>query len=563
MAEANDENRTDDNAEPEKRPAMGAETGRQSTYFGSQAIPGSLNGLGLRGLGGGLGALSSGWIAGQPALLTTPVAANSATPEAIAGSVVGIASMLPGYASTAPGTYLTYRQMRGNPTIAIARAAATAPIRAAEISVEGPDATDEQVEFIESVIMPLWPRFVRDAMFALDYGWQPFERVYGSEDGYIVLKKLKPLAVDLSIVRVDEATGAFAGVDNGNAKLDASKAFAWTYDQEYDGYYGRSRHENIRDVWWAWIELLRKEGQYVSKIAGVLPVITYPDGVGRDKNGRQVSNEDLATQVLSNLGRGSGVAMPNRLAEWAGDLMRGGVDVTQLAAWQIKFLESQGQHGSDMVGQMQHKEALMLRGWLVPERSVIEGRFGTKAEASEHTAMSVSIAQHDLFDLLRCVNEYIVDPLLALNFGPQARGTVSVTASPLIDDKALLARRVVEAVLTNPANLDMIATVVDLDTMIEQQGIPTTDVSLADAKGMLQPEPGPAADPKMAGNGRKGPEDPTADDEEDPEPQDDDGQQQMSLSRVDARIKHLSSVLLRERQVGAWRAKRGKSDPRR
>lgn len=551
MAEANDTNRTDDNAAPEKRPATGVETGRQSSYFGSQAIPGSLSGLGLGGPGSGVGSLSSGWIAGQPALLMSPQAANATTVEAMAGSVQGIASMLPGYASTAPGTYLTYRQMRGNPTIAIARAAATAPIRAAEISVEGPEATDEQVEFIESVIRPLWPRFVRDAMFAIDFGWQPFERIYGAEDGYLVLKKLKPLAVDLSMVRVDEATGSFAGIINGNAHLDASKAFAWTYDQEYDGYYGRARHENIRGVWWAWCELLRKEGQYVSKVAGVLPIVTYPDGAGIDANGRKVSNETLATTVLGNLGRGNGVAMPNRLAEWAGDMLRGGMDVSQFAAWQIKFLEPQGQHGADLIAQMQHKEALMLRGWLVPERAVTEGHFGTRAEASEHADMAVSIAQHDLFDLLRCVNEDIVDPLLALNFGPRARGTVSVTASPLIDDKAMLARRVVEAVLTNPANLDMIATVVDLDTMIEHQGLPMTGVGIGEAKDTNQLEPAAGAITPEVGD-----DDGADGEEEEPE------KVQMAR-RVDARIKQLSSVLLREREVGAWRSRRGKSVHRR
>ncbi len=66
------------------------------------------------------------------------------------------------------GTYLTYRLMRSNPTVAIARMAATAPIRAADITVEGPEASDEQIELIESIVLPLWPAFILEANLALD-----------------------------------------------------------------------------------------------------------------------------------------------------------------------------------------------------------------------------------------------------------------------------------------------------------------------------------------------------------------------------------------------------------
>ena len=148
------------------------------------------------------------------------------------------------------------------------------------------------------------------------------------------------------------------------------------------------------------------------------PVITYPEGTGKDAYGADQPNHVLAWQVLQNLGRGNGVAMPNRLAPWAEEWAMRGVDPVQLAAWQIKFMESSEEHGNDFVAQMQHKETLMLRGWLVPERAVAEGHFGTKAEAESHADMAVAIAQHDMFDLLRAFNENVVDPLLALNFGP-------------------------------------------------------------------------------------------------------------------------------------------------
>ena len=103
-----------------------------------------------------------------------------------------------------------------------------------------------------------------------------------------------------------------------------------------------------------------------------------------------------------------------------------------------------------------------------------EGHFGTKAEAESHADMAVAIAQHDMFDLLRAFNENVVDPLLALNFGPQARGLVTVSANPLIDDKAVLARTIVQTVLTAPTNTELLLKVLNFDAMLEQQGLPVS-----------------------------------------------------------------------------------------
>ncbi|MCX5658574.1 MAG: hypothetical protein NTW19_02495 [Planctomycetota bacterium] len=404
------------------------------------------------------------------------------TANAIGGDVWATSANLPGYSAPAAGTYATYRRMRGNPTIAIARMAATAPIRAARIAVSpgiapapgmGSNTTHAQaVAFIDANIRPLWPAICRDAMLALDYGWKGFEKVYVHDAGRLVLHKLKPLAPELTRIQVDPATGGFAGLEQRGVSLPAGKCFVYSYDPEDDGLYGRSRHENVRAAWAAWTDLLAKEGQYATKVAGVTPIVTYPEGVGRDRHGAERPNFELAQAVLANLGLGHGVAMPNRLAGWAEDLVRGGIDVSQLAAWQIRFLEPSGQHGQDLVRQMQHKESLMLRGWLVPERAVAEGHAGTRADAEQHADLALSIAQETLDDLLRCVNRHVVDPLLALNFGEAARGSVRLTASPIADAGAGLARAMLLAAMGSPPNAETLLRTLDLDAMVEQQGLP-------------------------------------------------------------------------------------------
>jgi hypothetical protein len=432
------------------------------------------------------------------------------------GEVAAMLSMIPGYADALPGSFDTYRRMRRNPTVSIATAAATAPIKAAEIAFEGPEATDDQLELVQDAIEPMWPLLVREALWALHYGFKPFEKVYELEDGYYVLKKLKPLRVDDATVKVEKGTGRFAGLklenkDNGILELPPEKVWWYTYDGEDGDYYGRPRHENIRAVWGAWNDLLYKEGQYATKTAGIIPIIRYPEGQSPDRFGRVRNHFELAEQVLGNLGRGNGVTMPNTLSAYAADLMQaGGASAKDILAWQISFLEQAGDHFGGIIASMQHKEAQMMRGWLVPERAATEGKFGTKAEAETHADLAISVAEEVLKDILRCVNWYVIDPMLALNWGPKARGAVHITAAPLVDEQKAFLRDIMSKVLAQPTNIDLLLESFDWDAALDQLGVPkkadtvvlTPDVAVDpfSAKGTGKAPPGarPGAPPESA-----------------------------------------------------------------
>jgi Protein of unknown function (DUF935). len=233
-----------------------------------------------------------------------------------------------GVSSTAPfwseivhtGTFSTYRKMRGNPTIALARMVATAPIRTASWSVEAKDeADDNMVSLIQDQMNALWPKLINDILTSLDYGYAGFEKVWEVKDGRLVYNKIKPLLVDNTSILVDEY-GNYRGLRQGKIDLGVEKSFIYTHDGEAGDLYGRSRHENIReDAWQPWLDAAAKRKAYITKTAGVIPVIEYPEGASRDESGAEKSNFDLAKAVLEKLGKGNGVAMPNVFAKYAGD----------------------------------------------------------------------------------------------------------------------------------------------------------------------------------------------------------------------------------------------------
>jgi hypothetical protein len=385
-----------------------------------------------------------------------------------------------GYEAPPPGTIETYRAMGRNPTIALAKAVAKAPVRAAGWSYEeDDDAPAGALELIQDCLDPNRDAFVNDAMYALDYGYAPFESVWGfDEQGRQVIVDTKPLLPELTEWLTDDV-GNHTGLRNkgmGEAvDLLPSESFWFAYDGEARNPYGRSRHENIRSTaWQGWLHTFKRMGQYTDKAALILPMVEYPeDERVIDANGTEVDALAAAQAILSNLGKGLGVTLPRRLQGGAEDMVnRGIVKPADVMAWSIKFLETRSGAGGELVDMLRHDESLLLRGWLVPERAAIEGQFGTKAEAGTHGDLATVIGGFVLADLVRQVNVQIVDRILVRNYGPSARGKVRAVPNPISDEDKAWYRALLSQVLTNPSNIDLMLAWLDVDGVFDKAKVP-------------------------------------------------------------------------------------------
>lgn len=371
--------------------------------------------------------------------------------------------------------------MRTNPTVALARAIAHGPIRSASYSFESEDnVPDDTVEFISNEIKIHWDELIRNMLFALDYGWSPFEKVWAlNEENQLVYRKLKPLLVDKTMIRCDKNTGSFEGLKNENVEVRKENSYVFTYDSEAGNLYGRSRNENIRlTAWNQWATIAERSGQYATKIAGIIPLIEYPLGKSEGVGGETVDNFELAKRVLDNLGKGSGVAMPNVFAKHAGDLSRSGVDLSKLKAWQISFLESKGSHGKDFNDTLRHRESLLMRGWLTPERVATEGQMGTKAESQSQGEWAMLISDALFKDMTNSINWYIVDPLLLYNYGPQFVSKVKIIPTGISGWLRDFYQKIIEKVLTDTGNIDLFLSWVDAGGLLDAVKIPKNDETI-------------------------------------------------------------------------------------
>lgn len=430
------------------------------------------------------GVMSGAFLSG---LLGNPIAAAKSNVEVLKDSP--------------PASYDTYRLMRCNPTIAIARAALFAPVKASAWSFEADDSTpDDRVKFIQDQLLPLRMQLLADALRSVEYGWQPFERVYAYEGGRIGYQRIKSLLPDISEPIIDKETGQLLGVRNQGVDLSLAQSAIVTYDAEGDDPYGRSIYENLRAAaWWPWQDASKKLAQYMTKGAGVIPMVHYPMGTSKDQDGQTATNSEGAAILLQSLANGAGVTIPNQISPGLEDLLAKGANVDQLAAWRISFLETRSGVGNEIIEAMRHYEKLMVRGMLQPERSILEGQSGTRADAGSHADLALTMATEMLNWITARINALFVDPLLVVNFGLEARGTVYITPAPIRDDDREFMKNLMMAVLT--ANPDLLMAVADFDAMLDTVGIPKSAevVDVATATGQTtttQPAP-----PNVQGGG--------------------------------------------------------------
>src|SRR5690606_29615227 len=75
-------------------------------------------------------------------------------------------------------------------------------------------------------------------------------------------------------------------------------------------------------------------------------------------------------------------------------------------------------------------------------------------------------------DIVRTINWHVVDQLLAINFGEQARGSVYITPAPLQDQKKQLALRLIENWTEQPDGREDLRLWLDFDAILDLTELP-------------------------------------------------------------------------------------------
>jgi hypothetical protein len=263
--------------------------------------------------------------------------------------------------------------MRKHPTLALARRLARAGIVASTWSVEATDeAPPEAKDFIDQQLQPWRTTVLRSATMAMiDYGWSPFEIVYDvTREGFIGVKRVKPLLQSLTTILVIPETGEFIGLEQTGdtsmpIKLGRLESLLVSFEVEGTNWYGRPRIED-------------SELSYDRKMAGVHWVIHYPPG-SSNYGGVEKDNYEVAEDILRRLESSGAIIVPSTIANFVDSVTK-----DSPLAWKIELLSVGLSPQYSFTDRLKYLDALMVRGLGMPERAILEGQFGTKAEATAH-----------------------------------------------------------------------------------------------------------------------------------------------------------------------------------
>lgn len=375
------------------------------------------------------------------------------------------------------------RDMRRHPTIALARQLAVAPLLAAEWSIEEKEgAPPDAKAFIQKQIEPLRIHLLRTSLFGCcDFGFSPYEKVFkvGEQSGLIEIKKVKPLLQDITKVIVDKANGSFLGLKQEDITLELPQALLVNIDVEGTYWYGEPTMK-AADLPFEWWNICNNANvRYDKKIAGAHWIIHYPPG-NSVLNGTKIANDKVAQSLLTALESSGSIAVPRKVEEFVDDLNK------EAKAWEIELLSAYPTSNVAFVERLKYLDALMARALGMPERAILEGQFGTKAEAEAHADFAITNMELRHKIIVQQYNWHLVNQLLRVNYGPEAENTVLIAVAPLTDLTLQYLRATYTKFLDNQEGFGQEFDNVDTEAMRDKLGIPSKkpeDVPTADTTG--------------------------------------------------------------------------------
>lgn len=421
--------------------------------------------------------------------VSTPTLRDYEKKERTAAQLYGAHGELSDYELTNKWEHLykTYKEMVSDPTIAFARMLCVAPLVTVGWSYEEKEGAPAGAkELIQESLEPWRIDIVKGAMEGyIDYGWSGYEMVYSVEEGKAYLTKVKPLLQAQTWILVCVKTGEYLGLrqkdfHNQDVDLGIYDSLHIAIDVEGTNWYGRPLLENARAIYAQWNQVNSAANKYDTKVAGASWVVYYPVGESPYNGQLKVDNYLIALDFLASLQSNGKLAVPMTIAKWQTDMNT----TDENAGWKIELISDKGAGTVGFVERQKYLDALKVRAFGMPERAVLEGQYGTKAEASAHADFAITTFEMRHQIIVQQINRQSTNFILETNYGKEAIDTVVVKANPLVDERRILLEKIYSQVIGSPDGMMNEMQSLDMQTFRKQLDLPENPL-MAGAMGMM------------------------------------------------------------------------------
>jgi hypothetical protein len=376
-----------------------------------------------------------------------------------------------------------YRMMARQQTLALARYIVTGPIRASIWDYTHDDSIDKgdpAIRWLKDNILSLRRKVMREALRAVDYGWQPFAIPWTIRDG-MYCPDVRPLLPEATTVMQDQS-GAFAGLENAGefgkaTQFNDLESWAPTLGGEAGYAYGSSRFENVRTTAWApWLNTVMRVRELEAKLSGIVPIVSHPPGGYKDDDNNSVEYATEADTILNELPHGRGVRIETALdvaqlleyPEFAAKL-------AELKLFDVQFLDA-GSVSPALVGfisLLEYWDKQLFRGMLRGERAGLEAvAAGSRADSEQHTETGAADSESIDADLTESFDEGPFRTALRLNFGDDKARRIHIISTPLQTWKKQIFREMLTRLVSIPDIAVDVSRSLDMDAMFSQMSMP-------------------------------------------------------------------------------------------
>jgi len=375
-----------------------------------------------------------------------------------------------------PISYRKIREMRRDPVISLIRTMLFSGVLSGEWSTEidheredlDRDTLEEIRDFIHDQMGTHRLSILRTGILGcFDFGWQGYEKIFDLDETRLLytLKKLKPLLQDMTCILTDDLTGSLNGLRSGDVDLSVSECLLLNFDVEGTMWEGQSQIELAEKEYDQKQFIVSSASRHDKKMAGSQWIIRYPVGKTPQPDGTEVENHVLATQMLDAIESNGLIAIPlsrNRLttAENKGE-----------NPWSIELMTANGAVIEFTERFMyQDKSIARVLGW--PERAILEGQFGTKAEAQAHGDFVITMIEYRHDSLLELINWHLVNQLIRINWGPEYENAVWLKATKLNDSAKNFLSELYWKILDNADGFLAEFDKLDIDSIAQSLSVP-------------------------------------------------------------------------------------------
>jgi hypothetical protein len=392
-----------------------------------------------------------------------------------------------------------YEEMNGDPTFAFAKMLSVAPLVTVGWTYEeNGNAPIGARDAMEAAFEPHRRVIMKATMEGyIQYGWQPFEVVWtpqADKDMLIEPTKVKMLLQDQTRILIDRRTGEYLGLrqwqgaDQQPVDLSVYDSLCIALDVVGTDWYGRPLYENGRSTFEQSKVVTASSDRYDKKIAGSHWVVYYP--VGKSPyNGIETDNYAIAQTILNSMEACGKIAVPRKVQAFIDDLNNSVKD----DIWKVDLLSDEGRGGEQFISRMRYCDSLKVRSMGIPERAVLEGQFGTKAEAESQADFAIVNVEMRHQIIVDYVNRGMSELFMDVNYGKEYKNSVIVKPVPLTDAKKKMWTDIYKAFLVDPNirlmehdNIDMQAMRSSL-SLPERQYDPQTMAAM-DIPGQIDPQ---------------------------------------------------------------------------